>query len=162
MSLFKPLAITLLAGLGLAGCGFHLQGRQPLPPDLQRVCLVASDRQSDFVDALRRSLQASGATIVTDEKAATAVLRIDRDELTQKVLAVSSSNLPREYELTYRISARADAGERVLLERQELELSRNFTFDERQVLAKEHEREQLRGELARELAATLLRRLRAR
>lgn len=162
MSLCKPIATALLAGLGLAGCGFHLQGRQALPPDLQRVCLVASDRQSDFVDALRRNLQTSGAIIVTDEKAATAVLRIDRDELTQKVLAVSSSNLPREYELTYRISARADAGERVLLERQDLELSRNFTFDEREVLAKEHEREQLRGELARELAATLLRRLRAR
>jgi LPS-assembly lipoprotein len=162
VSLSKPIAITLLAGLGLAGCGFQLQGRQPLPPDLQRVCLVASDRQSDFVDALRRNLRTSGATIVTDEMAATAVLRIDKDELTQKVLAVSSSNLPREYELTYRISARADAGERVLLERQDLELSRNFTFDERQVLAKEHEREQLRGELARELAATLLRRLRAR
>ncbi len=162
MSSFRPVAITLLAGFGLASCGFHLQGRQPLPPDLQRVCIVAADRQSDFVDALRRNLQASGATIVTDEKAATAVLRIDKDELTQKVLAVSSSNLPREYELTYRVSAHADAGERVLLERQDLELSRNFTFAEREVLAKEHEREQLRGELARALAATLLRRLRAR
>ncbi len=162
MSLSRPVAITLLAGLGLSACGFHLQGRQPLPPDLQRVCLVAADRQSDFVDALRRNLQTSGATIVSDEKTASMVLRIDRDELAQKVLAVSSNNLPREYELTYRISARAVSGERVLLERQDLELSRNFTFDEREVLAKEHEREQLRGELARELAATLLSRLRAR
>lgn len=162
MSLSRRAAIALLAGLGVAGCGFHLQGRQPLPPELQRVCVVAADRQSDFVDALRRNLQASGATLVTDEKAATAVLRIDKDELVQKVLAVSSRNLPREYELTYRISARAAAGERVLLERQDIELSRNFTFDERAVLAKEHEREQLRAELGRELAAALLRRLRAR
>ncbi len=162
MSLSRPVAIALLAGLGLSACGFHLQGRQPLPADLQRVCLVAADRQSDFVDALRRNLQTSGATIVNDEKSASMVLRIDQDELTQKVLVVSSRNLPREYELTYRISARADSGERVLLERQDLEMSRNFTFDEREVLAKEREREQLRGELARELAATLLSRLRAR
>lgn len=162
MSLSRRVAISLLAGLGVTSCGFHLQGRQPLPPDLQRVCLVAADRQSDFVDALRRSLQASGATIVADEKAASMVLRIDKDELAQKVLAVSSGNLPREYELTYRVRVRADSGERVLLEQQDLELSRNFTFDEREVLAKEHEREQLRGELARELAATFLRRLRAR
>lgn len=147
--------------LTLSACGFHLQGREPLAPTLRRVYIAAADSQSDFTEALRASLRASGAEIVSDEKAAGTVLHIATDELTQKVLAVSSRNLPREYELTYHVIVSAAAGERVLMDRQELALSRNFTFDEREVLAKEHEREQLRAELARELAATLLQRLRA-
>jgi LPS-assembly lipoprotein len=151
----------LLTSLALTACGFHLQGHEPLQRDLQRVFIVTEDRQSDFAEALRQNLRISGAELTADAKSASAIIRIDKDELTQKVLAVSSNNLPREYELTYHVSAQVVAGERVLLEPQELSLSRNFTFDEREVSAKEHEREQLRADLARELAAILLRRLRA-
>lgn len=151
----------VLASLVLSACGFHLQGREPLPPALQRVQLVAVDTQSDFADSLRTLLRASGAELVTQASAATAVVQVSHDELTQRVLVVSSGNLPREYELTYRVRVAVQSGTRTLLNAQDLELSRNFTFDERAVLAKEHEREQLRADLARELAATVLRRLRA-
>lgn len=161
MSWFRQVLLCV-ASAGVAACGFHLQGREPVPAELLRVHIVAEDRQSDFIEALQSGLRSSGAELSGDEKLATAVIRIQRDELTQKVLAVSSRNLPREYELTYRVRVTVNAGERMLMENQDLELSRNFTFDEREVLAKEHEREQLRGELARELAATLLRRLRSR
>ncbi len=154
--------LGFLAVASLYGCGFHLQGRELLPADMLRIHVVAEDQQSDFIEALRSGLRTSGAELTRDEKSATAVIRVKRDELTQKVLAVSSRNLPREYELTYRVQVSVNAGAQLLMDNQELELTRNFTFDEREVLAKEHERDQLRGELARELAASLLRRLRSR
>lgn len=157
---FLLVAPILGVALALSACGFHLQGREPLPPSLARVHVVTEDPQSDFVAAFKELLQASGGEWQLTESGASTVVRVERDELTQKVLAVSSNNLPREYELTYVVNVEALQGTNTVIPAKDFELSRNFTFDEREVLAKEHERDQLRAELARELAATLLRRLR--
>jgi LPS-assembly lipoprotein len=157
---FLLVAPLLGAAMTLSACGFHLQGREPLPPSLARVHVATEDPQSDFVAAFKELLQASGGEWQATASGASILVRIERDELTQKVLAVSSNNLPREYELTYIVNVAAEQGANIVLPAKDFELSRNFTFDEREVLAKEHERDQLRAELARELAATLLRRLR--
>lgn len=153
-------ALPWVAALVLPACGFHLQGREPLPTALARVFVVTEDPQSDFAASLKDQLLASGGQWLATDSGASMIVRIERDELTQKVLAVSSNNLPREYELTYVVHIEARQGENIVLSSKDFELSRNFTFDEREVLAKEHERDQLRAELGRELAATVLRRLR--
>lgn len=162
MSSSERLVAGLLVAVLLAGCGFQLQGRAPLPADLRQVHVDAVDTQSDFADALRTQLRTAGVALVARGQPDAAVIRVAHDELTQRVLAVSSNNLPREYELTYKVRVRASIGERELLSDEEFEQSRLFTFDERVALAKEHEREQLRAELARDLAALVLSRLRAR
>lgn len=142
----------------LASCGFQLQGRQVMPGSLSTLQLEAVDDQSDFTRALRKSLKASGARLVQTGPDA-AVLRITRDELTERVLSVDARNIPTDFELTYavEVSVRSGAGE--LLPPQPFELTRTMSFDERRNLAKEREKEILREALARDMASVVTRRL---
>ncbi len=150
-------ALLLLAALS-AGCGFHLQRPASLPPSLQALRIEAEDRQSEFYHALRQQLQEAGV----DTDAATpqaATLRILHDGTAERVLSVSARNVPTEYELSYSVRLVVSAGERELLGAEEFTLTRDYSFDETALLAKQREREALSEALARDLAAVVLRRL---
>ena len=103
----------------------------------------------------------AGAALVTDDAAASgaAVLRIERDELLERVASVSARNIPREYELTQVVRFSLDAGGTRRISSAEVSASRSLTFDERRALAKEREREQLRESLAEEVAGVVLQRV---
>lgn len=145
----------------LSACGFRLQGRQVLPASLAVVQLDASDRQSDFTQALRTTLTASGARLVERAADGQAVVRIRRDFLDERVLSVDARNIPTDYELTYEVEVEVVAGGHVLLEAEPFSLSRIYSFDERKLLAKQRERDILREALARDMAGVVVRRLSA-
>lgn len=152
-----PLSLALAA----AGCGLRLQGREAVPQAFASAYVEAADTQSDFVQALARSLAASGVRIERDPARAEAVVRISRDEVKEHVLSVSARNIPREYELTYRVEFSVQKGGAELLAPREASLTRDFTFDETILLAKEREQRLLEDALARDLAAIVMRQLAA-
>lgn len=157
----RTLAVLLLATAALASCGLRLQGREAKPQAFASVYVEAPDSQSDFVQALSRSLAASGVRIERDPTRAEAVVRISRDEVKEHVLSVSARNIPREYELTYRVEFSVHKGGAELLAPQESALTRDFTFDETTLLAKEREQRLLEDALARDLAGIVMRQLAA-
>jgi LPS-assembly lipoprotein len=154
------LAAALLV-LVIAGCGFQLQGRQPLPQAFEHTYIDTRDEQTDFVQDLRKALIAAGSKVVRTQGSSTATIRVLEDELTEKILSVSARNIPTEYELTYRVQFAVDAGDDTLIEREEITATRDISFDEAQLLAKEREQEILREALARDLVALVMRRLAA-
>lgn len=151
-------ALMILAGLN-AACGFQLQGRQALPARLATLQLDAVDRQSDFTRALRKSLAASGTRLEAGEAAGSVVVKILRDEVTERVLSVDARNIPTDYELTYDVEVEVRQGGELLMAAEPFTQSRIYSFDERKLLAKEREKEVLREALAREMASVVLRRL---
>jgi len=154
-------AATLISStlLALGGCGFHLEGRAPLPAKVLTPYLEAEDRQSDFVQSLERALAANGAELAPERNKASAVVTILKDNLKQRVLSVSNLNQPNEYELTYTVSFSVTAGDKELLPPQEISTTRSYSFDARLLLAKGHEADILRGAMARDLADMVMRRL---
>jgi LPS-assembly lipoprotein len=154
-ALLVLLAMPLIAG----GCGFRLQGRTPLPATLAVTYVAAADQQTDFVQDLRKALITSGGKLAGNSKAASGTVRILTDAVTQRVLSVSANNTPREYELTYTVQFSVDAGDKELLPAQEVAVTRNYSFDERTLLAKENEEAILREGMARDLVAIVMRRL---
>lgn len=150
---------SLAAVAFLGGCGFALQGSAPLPAVVATVQIDAVDDRSPFAQALRRRLAASGATLAPRGQTGAAVLRIERDELLERVASVSARNIPREYELTQVVRFSLDAGGTRRISSAEVSASRSLTFDERRALAKEREREQLRESLAEEVAGVVLQRV---
>lgn len=151
-------ALAVLAAV-LASCGFQLQGRSPLPERLAVTHLQAPDAQSDFVIGLRRALVASGARLTEAPAEATATVQVLTDQLTERVLSVSARNVPRELELTYTVRFAVRAGDQELLPPQQVAVSRDVSFDERALLAKENEQAVLREALARDLVGIVMRRL---
>lgn len=157
---FRPLAVGLAAALMmLCGCGFHLQGHAPLPPQFKISYVDAHDRQSDFVQGLRNALLASGVQLTDDIKTATASVHVLDDKHVQKVLSVSPDNLPREYELTYTVRFSVTAGDKELLADQEVSTTREYSFTVTELLAKENEEAILQEALAHDLVDVVMRRL---
>lgn len=156
-ALVTPLLVV--AGSLGSGCGFHLQGRVPLPDSVKTPYLEAPDRQSDFVQSLRRALLSNGAHLAREKGEATAVVSIVRDNVTRRVLSVSGTNQPNEYEVTYTVDFVVTAGDRELLPSQEISATRSYSFDERLLLAKGHEEDILRADMAHDLADMVMRRL---
>ena len=169
-------ALLVACAVLVGGCGFRLQGSTPLPAVVATVQLDAADDRTPFAQALRRRLGASGATLAPRGTggagtagagagaggvgtAGVAVLRIERDEVLERVASVSARNIPREYELTQVVRFSLDAGGTRRISSAEVSASRSLTFDERRALAKEREREQLREALADEVAGVVLQRV---
>jgi LPS-assembly lipoprotein len=152
-------SLACLSLLALSACGFHLQGRAPLPEQLKVTFVQAEDRQSDFVQGLRKALIASGAELARTPEQATGTVRIVRDEIERSVLSVSARNIPREYEVTYIVRFAVEAGATRLLPEQEVSLSRSYSFNESELLAKENEEAVLREALAADLVGLVMRRL---
>jgi LPS-assembly lipoprotein len=151
----------LLAGAGLAGCGFHLQGAEALPASARNVYVATSDELTPFAVELHQSLERSGARIAASAAAADTVVRIGRDRAGRRVLSVSAGNTPQEYELFYVVEYSVDRGGKEVAATQRLELTRNMSFQDSQLLAKDREEDVLRQAMARDLAGLVLRRVAA-
>lgn len=157
----RHLIVAAGAAALLAGCGFHLQGAARVSPRMAAVEFSSPDRYSDLDRALRDSLVMSGSRLVDARGKPTATLRILRDDSGRRVLSVSARNTPREIEVYYTVDYRVEAEGRELLPMQTLTLTRNLSYDETALLAKEQEAEQVRAVLAHELAGLITRRLAA-
>jgi len=149
--------LCAVAVLLLAACGFHLQGRTPLPARVKTPYLEAPDRQSDFVQSLRHALLSNGAQLVPEKGKASAVISILQDQLTRRVVSVSAANQPNQYEVTYTVRVSVTAGENELLPAQEVSATRTYSFSEPLLLAKGHEEDVLREDMARDLADRVMR-----
>ncbi|HJS92083.1 MAG TPA: LPS assembly lipoprotein LptE [Steroidobacteraceae bacterium] len=152
---------ALTAALLVSGCGFHLEGRVPLPRSMQRPYIESPDQQSDFVQSLRRQMLIAGAHPVDSAAEATAIVDIiyDDDAATPRVLSVSAQNRPTEYQLTYTVRFSVSAGNRELLATQQVSATRSYSFDESLLLAKQHEESILRQAMGQDLADIVMRRL---
>ena len=152
-------AFALFLLVALAGCGFHLQGRQGLPSSLARVTIEADERQSEFVASLRDALAGAGAKLEPQAGEGVARVRVLRARVTDRVLPVSSRNIPTDYELTHDVRVVVDGPDgRELLPQEDFTLTRVYSFDERKLLAKEREKDLLLAALARDMASVVLRR----
>ncbi len=152
-------AVAVLAAALLSACGFHLQGHTPLPEALKAAYVQAQDPRSDFVQSLRKAMLISGGHPAERKDKATAVVTVVKDEVTRRVLSVSAANRPTEYEVTYTVQFSVSSGDKELLANQEVAATRSYSFDERLLLAKEHEEAILREAMARDLADIVMRRL---
>jgi LPS-assembly lipoprotein len=150
---------TLLAALALAACGFHLQGHTALPDPVRNAYLEVPDRQSDFTQSLRHAMLTNGVHLAHEKEHSSAVVSIVKDSVTRRVLSVSATNQPTQYEVTYTVSFTVTAGDKELLPRQEISATRSYSFDERLLLAKNHEEDILRADMAHDLADRVMRQL---
>jgi LPS-assembly lipoprotein len=152
-------ALLVLAMLTLCGCGFRLAGSEPLPAVLLKPYLSVKDRHTDFEREFEQQLKSAGAQIQELRQDSTATIDISKDLVEQRTLAVSGRNIPTDYELTYTVTFSVHGVDNELLPPQTVSLARDYSFEENELLAKEHEADILRAQMARDLVSIVMRRL---
>jgi LPS-assembly lipoprotein len=147
------------ARLGLGGGGLRLAGSDPLPAILAKPYLSLKDPYTDFAREFERQLKSSGALLQVTRQDSTATIDITKDFVEQRTLAVSARNIPTDYELTYTVTFAVHGTDKELLQPQTISLSKDYSFQENELLAKQHEADILRGQMARDLVSIAMRRL---
>ena len=148
---------ALLLSAALGGCGFRLAGSEHLPAVLAKPYLSVKDPYTDFSREFERELKSSGALLQLGRQDATATIEVTKDQIEQRTLAVSARNIPTDYELRYTVTFDVKGPDADILPPQTITLSRDYSFEENELLAKEHEADILRASMARDLATMAMR-----
>jgi len=155
----RLLAIALL-GLLTAACGFQLLGQATLPFE---TLYVAIPDISPMGTELKRNIVAGTRTrLVSDPAQAQAILSVTAEERSKTILSFDTSGRVREFQLRYRLGFRVhDARGRDYLPQSEIRLTRDISFNDSQVLAKEQEEQLLFRDMQGDMVQQILRRLSA-
>lgn len=147
---------TVALCLLLASCGFHLRGQSSLP--FESMFISGSPT---FATQLARAIRAGSNTrISTNPKDAEVTLQIVGEQNERVILSLSGSGRVREIQLRYRISYRlTDRESRELLPTSEVQLKRDLTYSDTDVLGKEQEEALLNRDMRNDAAQQVMRRL---
>jgi LPS-assembly lipoprotein len=145
--------------LTLAGCGFRLRGTADVP--FQSLYVPNSD--SGIALDLKRNVQAgTQAKVVDDAKQAEAILAFSEEAREKNILSLSSQGRVREFQLRYRVGFRVHDGKgRDFVPATTVNLLRDISFNDTDVLAKESEEQLLYRDMQSDMVQQILRRLAA-
>lgn len=156
-SLFSRLTIVvMLQLLFLVGCGFQMRGSTTIPAEMSRTYIETTDRHSLFYRHLRDNFRRAGVELVDSPLDATATFSIISDITGQRVLSVSARNVPREFEVFYTVMYDLKTEKESLLDPSAQTLTRDYTWDETQVLGKEKEEQIMREAIVEDLIRIIL------
>ena len=149
------LAMTLL----LASCGFQLRGTAQLPFET----IYIPEASAGIGLELKRYVRSGTRTrVVDDEKSAQAVLQFANETRFRNILSLSGGGRVREFQLVYRIAVRVHDGKGgEYLPLSVLQLTRDLTYNDTDVLAKETEEALIYREMQSDMVQQILRRLSA-
>jgi len=156
---FQFLLAAILAAV-LTGCGFQLRGT--LSGNLPyKTMMIALPDTSEVRVWLERYINAAGSTeIIDDPKLADATFQQLSDSRIKTILSVNAQGRVREYrlQLNYRFRV-VNAKGQILVPPNEVSLSRDITFDDSNVLAKDLEESLLWRDMNNDLVNQIMRRL---
>lgn len=148
--------LALGAATLVAGCGFQLRGQAQLP---FTAAYVEAGGGSSLAKSLRATLSSQGKLAEKAEDAPVRV-RLGNEQRSKNILALSGSGKVKEYRLEYRVILSAyDAGGKELIVPSEIQLIRDFSYDDQQLLAKEAEEAALNRGMEQDALRQILKRL---
>jgi len=155
MSWSRAICAAVLCA-ALAGCGFQLRGQARLPFETLHI-----PGASPLVVELKRNVVAgTQSRLVSSEKDANAILGFTLETREKVILSFNTSGLVREYQLRYRVGFRLyDAKGRNYIPPNEIQLTRDVSFNDAQVLAKETEDALLYRDMQSDMVQQILRRI---
>ena len=152
----KKLLLIAFA-FAVAGCGFQLRGTQDVP---FRTLYIPNAKTGIALD-LKRNIEAgTDAKVVDDPKGADAILELSNEAREKIILSLSGTGRVREFRLRYSVNFRVHDGKgRDYVPLSTVQISRDVTYSDAEILAKEAEEQLLFRDMQSDVVQQLLRRL---
>ena len=143
----------------LAGCGFRLRGTAEVPFET----LYVPGATSGIALDLKRYIQAgTNARVVDDPAKADAVMQFSEETKQKEVLSLTGTGRVREFQLRYRVGFRVHDGKGTdFVPQSVIQLTRDVTFNDTEILAKEQEEQILFRDMQTDMVQQIIRRLAA-
>jgi LPS-assembly lipoprotein len=157
--LLSRTAFAFLAALFVAGCGFQLRGTADVP--FEKLYLPGAT--GGLALDLKRQIHAgTRARVVDDPKAADAVLQFTQEARDKEILSLTGAGRVREFTLKYRVGFRVHDGKGgEYVPASTIELRRDVTYNDAEILAKEIEEQLLFRDMQTDMVQQIMRRLAA-
>ena len=145
--------------LVLAACGFRLRGTADVPFQ----SLYVPGATSGIALDLKRNIQAgTNARVVDDASSADAVLQFTEESRQKEILSLTGTGRVREFQLRYRVGFRVHDGKGgEYVPTNVIQLTRDVTFNDAEILAKEQEEQLLFRDMQSDMVQQIMRRLAA-
>ena len=159
MNFFQRTIVLLPLVAALTGCGFQLRGTANVPFETVFVPGASGGVALD----LKRSIQAgTRAKIVDDAKRADAIVQFTEETRQKEILSLTGTGRVREYQLRYRVGFRVHDGKGAeYVPQSTIQLTRDITFNDSDILAKEAEEGLLYRDMQVDMVQQIMRRLAA-
>lgn len=156
-ALLRTLILLITTAL-LVACSFHLRGQAGMP--FNTLYLDAANPATPFIKELSRDLESNKVRIVDSAEQADMVLHIVFETFDKQILSLTSSGRVNEFQLFYRVSARAyDLNKRDWIPAEEFVMHRNYRYENNTVAAMEAEETLLYQSMRSDMAQQIVRRL---
>jgi LPS-assembly lipoprotein len=150
-------ALLLFVTLAAAACGFHLRGTAELPFSSVYVPGATAGIALDLARNLRAG---TSVKLVDSPKQAEAILEFTGETRAKEILSLTGTGRVREFRLRYRVGFRVHDGKgNDYVPQSVLELTRDVTFNDADVLAKESEEQLLYRDMQGDMVQQIMRRL---
>lgn len=154
-------SLLLVAAFALAGCGFHLRQNASLPPSMQRMH-VNAPANAVLQRHLARALETSGIAIEDQRGPGTAELNVPVAAFNTQTLTgggyVRVSEFAVHYQVKFGVS---DANGQVLVPLQDINMSREFSYDATNTVGNASQIEEIQQSLNDDMVQAILLRLEA-
>jgi len=153
------IAVVCALALAMGGCGFHLRGTGGYEFRLDKINVSATNAYGEMQRELERALVQAGAELVDGDGAPYSV-RLLREQNTRRPVATSSDARVAEYELRLEVTFELvdDSGQTVI-PATPVFAERIYRFDNTSLVGSSEEENLLTGEMRRDVAAQLIRRI---
>lgn len=143
----------------VAACGLRLRGTAEVPFRT----LYIPNATSGIALELKRQIQAgTDASVIDDAKAADAILTFSHETREKQILSLTAAGRVREFRLRYLVGFRVHDGKGGdYVPQNSLELTRDVSFNDAEVLAKEAEEQLLFRDMQSDMVQQIMRRLAA-
>lgn len=157
--MIRSLVLLLLAA-SLTACGFHMRGEVTLPSGLQRVHVQIADPFSPLKRDLEAALRRGGANVEENAGDGIADVVISAVSLGPIARSVGANAYVNEFSMVYHVEVQiTDAANKVVIPKQVIEHSREFTFDQTQAIGTTAEQDEIKKEMERDMVQAILRKV---
>ena len=153
------LKYILIIGIlcSLTACGFHLYGKEAVPPEMQTMYLQSNTPYGTMETNLKQSLRAVGVKFVDASNQAPITLNITSSNLTHDDSNTVSTTQATVYNFTYDVSFNLlDARGNPIINSQTVEATRTLTMNPNEVLDANPEVDTMQQEMERELSFKII------
>jgi LPS-assembly lipoprotein len=149
----------VVLALLLAGCGFRLRGTAEVPFES---VYIPNATAGIALDLKRNILAGTKARVVDDPKEAEAVMQFTEETRQKEILSLTSAGRVREFLLRYRVGWRVhDSKGADFVPQNTIALTRDVTFNDAEILAKEQEEQLLFRDMQTDMVQQIMRRMAA-
>lgn len=137
------------------GCGYELRKPLPLSAEYDKTYLDLTIT-SPLYRPLFVELTNSQVHFVDSMEQATAIIRISAIDMRRVIQSIGANNRVQEYRLELTVNFNVEAGDEVLLPKQELNIGRDYIFDIERITGTQQEEEILRKQMYEDISRMIV------